>query len=256
MNLLLKAVFVALGVGLIAVNANASLYADVLCYYEQGINTNTGYDTPENAVSVDGETAPSGLVSLGGWTDDSTTGNGYTTGLMIGFSTSIANGEGDDLNIVGNPMTNWYEPGYVEVAMESSGSGATEDGWMDETFYLLKPSNYDTVGDPRDDALAVGYPYNNNWSQNVTGYADVTVGGDTMDIDWAIDDEGNFVELDDIAYVRIRTATDDSAGIFGYFTTEINYVEALNGTAAVPIPGAIWLLGTGLLSLMGIRRRK
>ena len=29
--------------------------------------------------------------------------------------------------------------------METSGTGATEDGWMDETFYLLMPSNYDDL---------------------------------------------------------------------------------------------------------------
>ena len=31
--------------------------------------------------------------------------------------------------------------------------------------------------------------------------------------------DGNLVYLSDIAYVRIRTVTDDSAGIFGYYTT-------------------------------------
>jgi hypothetical protein len=231
--------------------AEASLYADVLCYYEQGIQTHGGtWADPNNALVV----GPG--VSLGRWSDNPDQGtNDRPVGLMLGFSMSIANGAGDDLKIVGNPFGGWYEPGYVEIAAETTGIGATENGWMDETFYLIEPSNFDLVGDPRTAPLAVGYPYNSNWSQSVTGYADVAVGGDFMDIDWAIDADGNSVLLDDIAYVRIRTATDDSAGIFGYFSTEIDYVEALNGTAPVPVPAAVWLLGSGLLGLIGIQRQ-
>ncbi len=228
--------------------SHAGTICDVLCYYEQGVQTHGGYyATPENALNT------SDIVSLGRWSDNPDQGtNDRAVGICLGFSTSILNGDGADLNIVGNPMSSWYEPGYVEVACETDGDGATADGWMDETFYLIKTSNYDLVGDPRDSALSVGYPYNSNWSNSVTGYADVTVGGDLIDLSEAIDADGNYVSLTDIAYVRIRTATDDSAGIFGYFSTEINYVEALNGV--VPEPATLAILGLG--GLMVSRRKK
>jgi hypothetical protein len=230
----------------------AALYADVLCYYEQGINANAGYWTPENAVSPDGTTKPSGLVSLGGWTDDPSYGVGNPTGLLLGFSTSIANGSGNDLYVHGNGFPGWYEHGYIQVAQESTGFGATVDGWMDEEFYLIKPSNYDSLpNDPRTAPIPMSY-----FDGNETGYADIGTDGEKVDIDWAMNMAGDLVDLTDIAYVRTRTVTDDAAGIFGYYTTEIDYVEALNGTAAVPIPGAVWLFGSGLVALLGIRKRK
>ena len=236
----------------LACRTQAALYADVLCYYEQGLNTNSGYTTAENAVSADGETAPSGLVSLGSWSDDPDYGVGNPTGLLVGFSTAIANGAGEDLYVHGNAFAGWNEYGYIEVAQETSGSGATVDGWVDETFYLLMPSNYDELPyDPRVGAIPMSY-----FDGDETGYADIYGDGEYLDLDWAIDLAGNFVSLDDIAYVRIRTVTDDSAGIFGYVSTEIDYIEALNGTAPVPIPGAVWLLGSGMLAVAGIRRKR
>jgi hypothetical protein len=237
-----------------ASDCQAAPYADVLCYYEQGLNANEGYWTPENAVSPDGTTQPSGLVSLGSWTDDPNYGSGNPTGLMLGFSTAITNGDGADLYVHGNDGGfGFWEPGYIEVAMETSGSGATTDGWTDETFYLIAPSNYDDLpNDPRQGPIAY-----DTFAQDDVGYADVD-GGENIDLDWAIDMDGNAVELTDIAYVRIRTVTDDAAGIFGHYTTEIDYVEALNGTATspVPIPGAVWMLGSGLLAVVGVRRKK
>ncbi|MBW2107068.1 MAG: VPLPA-CTERM sorting domain-containing protein [Deltaproteobacteria bacterium] len=229
----------------------AGLYADVLCYYEQGLHASTGYWTPENAVSPDGATKPSGVVSLGSWSDDPDHGQDYPVGLLVGFSASIANGTGADLFVHGNAFSNWFEPGFVEVARETSGVGATVDGWMDETFFLIRPSNYDALpNDPRQAPISMSY-----MSEHELGYADVFGDSEYMDLDWAIDDAGTFVVLPDIAYVRIRTVTDDAAGVFGYYTTDVDYVEGLNGTSQVPIPAAVWLLGAGLLSVMGIRSK-
>lgn len=245
--------------------AQAGPWADVMCSYEAGVNPVTGFTDP-NALftKADRIDDPTGIVSLGMY--QKSTQRDEPVGIIAGFSTSIPNVAGNDLLIVGNAMNGWYEPGYVEVARETSGSGATVDGWLGETFYLLKPSNYDQVGDPRTDG-----PLTINWSQDnfdnglnpytdpawsdqsaLTGYADVTNGGDAMDLDWAIDINGDPVSLADIAYVRIRTVTDSAAGVFGYFTTELDYIQAI--PEPLPDPASLGLLGLGGLALLRRRR--
>ena len=189
-------------------------WADVLCSYEQGLNANDGYTDPQMVfTTMPEDPTPEELnkfygVSLGWWADDPDQGNGVNpVGIILGFSTSIVNGAGDDLKIQGNALPKWWEPGYVEVARETSGTGATVDGWTDEDWYLLKPSNYDALPrDPRTGAIDItfsdstGYA-DSYWSDNsMTGYADVSVDGDSMDIDWAMDIDKNMVELADIAY--------------------------------------------------------
>jgi len=250
--------------GLICQPSSAGQLADVVCSYKAGKNPNTGY-TDGNAIlqpaTSDDDT--SGIVSLGQWEESSLRGS--PVGIIVGFSTSIANLDGNDLLIVGNAMTSWYEPGYVEVAMETSGSGATADGWEDETFYLLKPSNYDQVGDPRTNALSITWdqtafddgdnPYTDDaWSDqsSLTGYADVTVGGDAMDISWAIDASGESVTLSSIAYIRIRTVTNSTAGTFGYFSTDLDYIEYMH---VVPEPFCTAML-VATATAMLIRRRR
>jgi len=245
--------------------ASAGPWVDVMCSYEAGKNPNTGYTDP-NAIFQAAEKYDDaeGIVSLGMWSKSAS--RGEPVGMILGFSTSVANLPGNDLLIVGNAQPGWYEPGYVEVAMETTAgqTGATVDGWKDETFFLLKPSNYDIVGDPRyDGPLTITWdqsaddmgenPYTDPaWSDPsvLTGYADVTPDGDEMDISWAIDvDESTgryeYVFLGNIAYIHIRTVTDNPAGVFGYFTTELDYVEYLH----VPEPATMVLLAAGGLLL-------
>ena len=105
-----KALFLALltlciGISLTVVGTTqASLYADLVVYYEQGIQTHGGtWADPNNALYE--ETGMAMGVSLGQWSDNTSQGtNDRPVGLVLGFSTSIANGDGDDLNIVGNPF--------------------------------------------------------------------------------------------------------------------------------------------------------
>jgi len=122
--------------------AMGARYADVLGYYEPGQNVDAVFgsdpvelfDNAQAALSGPGEEVAlsqgtlTQVVSLGGWTDDPATGtNSLTPGLVVGFSVEVLNAPGDDLLIVGNAPAGFtfYEPGFVEVAVESDGGGAT-----------------------------------------------------------------------------------------------------------------------------------
>ncbi len=234
--------------------ADAARYADVLGYFEPGQNVDVVYgsdplelyDNPQAALGGPGVEVPlsqgtlTQIVSLGGWTDDASSGtNGRTTGLVVGFSTEVLNGEGDDLLIVGNAPYDFvfYEPGFVEVAIESDGGGATADGWQDETFYLLKPGNYDLIADPRTSSNAIGITTNPDFSlnyaspfdddKNLPGYFDITNGGDVFDLDDVIDAAGNAVSLESIAYVRLRSVSDSDFPFGSYFAPEVDYLEVI-----------------------------
>lgn len=277
--------------------AQAGPIADLVAYCEIGQNATGGltWMDPDNVLGRDN----AGL-SLGNWTDatglssvvEDLTGynmdQGHPTGLVLGFSNPVANGPGNDLRIMGNAMGiegteyYWSEPGYIEVAMETTAgqTGATVDGWTDETFYLIKPSNYDIVGDPRNgplsnilvygddptgavdeygDPIQVQY-YAGSWGEDLIhaggsqldlyGYADWNPAGDEVNLDDAIDAAGQFVDLEEIAYVRIRTVSDDLTGLFGSMSTEVTYIEDIS---VVPEPTTLALLALGALA---VRRRR
>ncbi|NLX12532.1 MAG: PEP-CTERM sorting domain-containing protein [Phycisphaerales bacterium] len=292
--------------------ADTQTFADVLCYCEIGTHpagTPLAWRNPLNAITQD-ELNPG--ISLGNWTDatieNSPSGDplflpsrltggcnlnqGYSPGLVVGFSTAVNNGSGNDICVKGNPFDingsdyYWSEPGYIEVAMETTvlgQTGATADGWMDEMFYMIKPSNYDIVGDPRlgpisgiydfmDDPSGAldnqGNPmqvqvWTGSWGVDLIaaggsqldlyGYADWNPAGDRVDISDAIDLDGNYVSLPNIAYVRVRTVTNDDAGIFGSISTEVCYVEDIS---VVPEPAAMALLAVGGMSMVMRRRRR
>lgn len=280
---------VSLGV---AGSAAASQYADVMCYYEPGLHAATvdlgfGWDVqytdpaaalggPDEWHTVYGNLAGESsttFVSLGGYTGSNPS---RTPGLIVGFSAPITNRSGSDFLVMGNNTMStpsiplgFYEPGFVEVARETSGGGATASGWEDETFFLLKPSNFNQITDPRLGPSAIDYhKVNDNiedWSfeygpgafqdGNLQGYADMALNApDYFDIGWAIDADGHAVNLSDIAYIRIRSVTDSSFSYAtmglgtDYFSTEIDYVQA------VPEPAALGLV-IGMGGLLCFRRR-
>ena len=85
------------------------------------------------------------------------------------------------------------------------------------------------------------------------GWADWNPSGDRVDLSDAIDMDGNPVALASIAYVRIRTASNEDMGIFGSMSTEVEYVEDIS---MVPEPTSLALLAAGGAALIARRRRR
>jgi len=248
--------------------ASGARYADALVYYEPGQNVDVvygsdpieRYDNAHAALGGPGEQVAlsqgtlTNIISLGSWTDDNATGtNSQSPGLVVGFTTEVLNGPGNDLLIVGNAPSSFsfHEPGFVEVAIESDGGGAKTGGHLDETFYLIKPGNYDQIIDPRAGSNAINITNNPDFSLtysspfddpgNLPGYFDVTAGGDTFDLDDAVDAGGNPVGLSSIAYVRMRSVSDSGFPFGTFISPEVDYLEVLEATGDYNADGFVGL---------------
>ncbi len=76
----------------------------------------------------------------------------------------------------------------------------------------------------------------------------------------------------DIDVINVWDVTDNGDGTFSYFSTDVDsdgvrglgmidgafpgFNANFDFTAAVPVPAAVWLLGSGLIGLVGVARRK
>ena len=234
--------------------AHGARYADMLGYYEPGQNVDVvygsdpvePYDNTLAALGGPGETVElsqgtlSEIVSLGGWSDDPATGtNDRDPGLVVGFSVEVLNTAGDDLLVAGNAPSafKFYEPGFIEVAVESDGGGAKPDGYLDETFYLIRPGNYSQINDPRvaptDITITTNPDFSLNYSvpfeddTNLPGYFDVMPDGDLFDLADAVDLNGDPVALNSIAYVRLRSLSDSAFPFGSYIAPDVDYLEVL-----------------------------
>jgi len=61
--------------------------------------------------------------------------------------------------------------------------------------------------------------------------------------------------VSDIAFTDVLLTAGTQSGIAETFTMD-NLVYSSSPTSAVPVPAAVWLFGSGLLGLLGVRRKK
>ena len=223
--------------------------------------------SPAPGVSPNFQNPETGYGSLGDLTA-AQIAEGIEPGyITVGFETGIGNGDGVDFAVFengftyGSPNGLFMELAYVEVSTNGidfarfdsistntdpvSGSGGFS-GWDTSNVYNLA-------------------------GKHASGY------GTPFDLEELVDHElvlDGLLDLENILYVRLVDIpgtgyyldslgnpiydAHPTVGSGGYDFRLSEGVAALNqaSSSTVPVPGAVWLLGSGLLAVTGLRRKR
>lgn len=196
--------------------------------------------------------------------------NGNGGYITVGFGASIINGTGDDFVVWENGFwtdysptgtTNPHEGVYAELAYTSVSTDG--DNWATfQSSYLENMTDFPNVDPTYVNNLAGNYVawYGDQDTWEGTGFDLNDLAGDANVISGLVDlDNINYVRLDDIVGAGEGGSSYDSLGNLIYDGNgfgggaDWNAVGVIN---AVPVPGAVWLIGSALLALMGINRKK
>lgn len=220
-------------------------FVNKLPAYEQGDDEEDMRMNAEEAIADNHQ----GMISLGGW-------GGY---VVFGFDHMVPNRAGKDLLVMGNAFEGSSEPGIVLVSHDSNGNGRPDDTW-----YELAGSEYNTpltVHDytvtytrqeagkeypqwiEEDEMTFTGSRLPDNYedlsgqgtyyflSAYDYGYVDNYPNTDPkgqLDIDWAVDDNGQPVSLPGIHFVKVYNAMHQRCGWLGETSTEITGAQDLS----------------------------
>ena len=204
-----------------------AMWSNVLVDYEiTPGSTNPAYIVPENAL---GEVTTWATPSYPAWNTGTLVSLNYVDDyVVVGFeddagnrlvTNNAGNPGGYDFVVWGNAFSGWTEPGKVEVSQDRDTWFEMTDGWTNR--FDVTP----TYGE------GIIYP-----DSDLTIYA----GGDYFDI--------ASVNLDWISYIRLSDAPGDGSA-------DLDAIAALS-TSAVPIPGAVWLIGSAFLAIAAFKRKK
>jgi hypothetical protein len=182
--------------------------------------------------------------------------NPYGIDFLV-FGNSFYEGNGfvnDETNMSTYTLTGNLFSEDVLVSVSQDGetwytfsSGPYGDSAYPTNAYLWDPENAvwtDTLSDftkPVDPTLTVS---NGDTAADIIAAYDGSGGGTGYDLDDLYDLYG--VELEWIRYIKVEGSGDFIGG----------EIDAFADVAAVPVPAAVWLLGSGLVALAGMRRRK
>ncbi|WP_026895795.1 hypothetical protein [Clostridiisalibacter paucivorans] len=79
--------------------------------------------------------------------------------------------------------------------------------------------------------VLLGGIQNGSTAAGAFGYADVTPGGDKIDLDWAVDSNGEPVDLSWIRYVRVYNAVAKDVPPFGEISPEVKGIHSITDTS-------------------------
>jgi len=219
--------------------------------YTYGGGVATMFRTPEN---VTGE-ADNSIVSLGDLNADQIADGVDPGEITLTFDSAITNGSGDDFAVFENGFISagdgllFAELGYVEVSTDGINFTRFDSVSLTESAV----GAYGTI-----DATDVDNLMGKHERYYGTGF----------DLDDLLDNAlvlSGLVDLSEINYVKIIDVPGDGSftdsegnSIYDAWETwgsggvDLDAIGVIN---AVPVPAAVWLLGSGLLGLIGIRRK-
>ena len=207
--------------------------------YNPGTNVDEQWQTPEKALGK-AEGTSYDVVSLGRGGE-----------ITMTFDVPIANGEGWDFAVFENSFNDTFlELGYVEV----SSDGVHFFRFDNDSLTPSPVGGFGSVDPTNVDGLAGKYRQGYGTPFDLAELADVSPMLDINNVGYVkildIVGDGTYYDTSgDVIYDPYPTSW--SAGF------DLDAIGVIHtAAAAVPIPGAVWLLGSGLMALLSIRRRQ
>lgn len=253
-------------------SVHAGPYASRLIEYTPGLGISGMYTDPNTALGAPeqftGEGVYPGIVTMfnAPFGADEIVSIGPGGSLVVAFEHQVRNDSrnpfGIDFLVFGNASftdQEWpngiaggvfSEPARIRVSQDNITwydiAGVTADNLFPTQGFTDTSGPYSYSADftkPVNPSLADHY-VGMSYGELLVAYAG-SGGGAGVDLTWAVDAAENPVGLDWIQYVEIWQPETDT------WSAEI---DALADVAAVPLPGALWLLGSGLIVIFGIQR--
>ncbi len=125
--------------------------------------------------------------------------------------------------------TQQYFPQYPSDSVTFRGTLlTTEINFTNNQEITVKPPAFGYADShPHRQGIDLSVP-DNPYTKEIEG-----AGGDPIDISWAVDSLGNYVELDSIHFVKIVSGSLVSAGWLGEISTDVAWVEAVKPNPAI-----------------------
>lgn len=185
--------------------------------------------------------------------------NGGSTGNTVSDRQPIPyyiNGNTSDTDVVAintYHAHNWYPLAahYITGLDKATGGGRLP---FAEYLYNQNALGYTNTRTLTLSGVLLGGITSGSTATGAFGYADVTAGGDNIDLDWAVDRiTGEPVDLDWIRYVRVYNAVAKDLPPFGEISTEVTAIYNItdtSGSGATTATPAISVEGRSLQDLL------